>query len=71
MFATNKKDTRCEILACRVALEYGLKHSPCSIEWIDVHYKCSDTYLVWMSMHYIGMGASINTHKIALQKQSI
>ena len=42
MFATNKKDTHCEILACRVALEYGLKHSPRSIEWIDVHYKCSD-----------------------------
>ena len=39
IFTTNKKDTRCKRLACSMALEYGLKDSPCSTEWIDVHYK--------------------------------
>ena len=32
-----------------MALEYGLKDSPCSTEWIDVRYKCTRD-LVWMSM---------------------
>ena len=40
MFATNKKYTHYKRLACRVALEYGLKDSPCSTEWTDVRYKC-------------------------------
>ena len=41
MFTTNKKDTRCKRPACSRALEYGLKDSPCSTEWIDVRYKCT------------------------------
>ena len=37
MFATNKKT---HIAKDHVVLEYGLKDSPCSIEWIAVRYKC-------------------------------
>ena len=40
MFTTDKKYTHCKRLACRVALEYCLKDSPCCTEWIDVCYKC-------------------------------
>ena len=40
MFTTDKKYTHCKRLACHVALEYGLKDSPCCTEWIDVRYKC-------------------------------
>ena len=32
-----------------MALEYGLKDSPCSTEWIDVHYNCTRD-LVWTNM---------------------
>ena len=53
MFTTNKKYTHCKRLACRVALEYGLKDSSCCTEWIDVHYKCiRDEYgtITWIHM---------------------
>ena len=49
MFTTDKKYTRCKRLACRIALEYCLKDSPCCTEWIAVRYKCI-RYLIWMSM---------------------
>ena len=32
-----------------MVLEYGLKDSPCSTQWIDVRYKCTKD-LVWTSM---------------------
>ena len=49
MFTTDKKYTRSKRLACRIALEYCLKDSPCCTEWIAVRYKCI-RYLIWMSM---------------------
>ena len=61
-FTTSKKDTHCKRLACSRALEYGLKDSPCSTEWIDVRYKCTKD-LVWKSI--IIMRAFINAHEIA------
>ena len=48
MFTTDKKYTSWKRLACRVALEYGLKDSPCCTEWIDVHHKCIRD-LIWTS----------------------
>ena len=56
-----------------MALEYGLKDSPCSTEWIDVRYKCTRD-LVWKSQyggHYIVMRAFINAHEIAPLKTNI
>ena len=58
MFTTNKKDTCCKRLACGMALEYGLKGSPYSTEWIDVHYKCTRD-LVWKSMGPLHRYASL------------
>ena len=49
MFTTDKKYRRCKRIACRVALEYCLKDSPCCTEWNDVCYKCIRD-LIWMSM---------------------
>ena len=34
------RETRVARVACSMALEYGLKDSPCSTERIDVCYKC-------------------------------
>ena len=60
MFTTSNKGTRCKRLVCHVALEYGLKDLPCSIEWIDVRYRFN--IRVWS--HYINMRAFINMHKM-------
>ena len=49
MFATNKKNKRSKRLACSMGLEYGLRDSPCSTEWIGMRYKCTRD-LVWKSM---------------------
>ena len=68
MFTTDKKYTRCKRLACRVALEYCLKDSPCCTEWIDVCYKCIRD-LIWMSME--DTRAFINPHEIAPLKTVI
>ena len=43
------RNTHVARLACRVALEYCLKNSPCCTEWIDVCYKCIRD-LIWISM---------------------
>ena len=42
MFTTDKKYTCCKRLTCRVALEYGLKDSPCCTEWIDVRINVAE-----------------------------
>ena len=46
MFTTNKKITRCKVLACPVALKYGLKDSPYFTEWIKLCVKC----IIWTSV---------------------
>ena len=69
---TTKKYTRCKRLACRVALKYCLKDSPCCTEWIDVCYKCIRD-LIWMSMEPLHRHrrSFINAHEIAPLKTVI
>ena len=46
------------LLAPPMQLQSGLKHSPCSTEWIDVYYKhtCGNIIILWnRSFHMISM----------------
>ena len=36
-----------------MALQYGLKESPCSTEWIDVCYKCTSNRAISLTMRAI------------------
>ena len=38
-------------------LQFGLKYSPCSTEWIDVYYKhiCGNTSILWNRLFMISM----------------
>ena len=52
-----------------MALECGLKDSPCFTEWIDVCFKRISEFvssLLWN--HFIGMCAVIKAHKTADSK---
>ena len=46
------------LLAPPMSLQCGLKHSPCSTEWIDVYYKytCGNIIILWnLSFRMISM----------------
>ena len=68
MFTNDKKYTCCKRLACRVALKYCLKDSPCCTEWIDVCYQCIREY---GAITWIATCAFINAHEIAPLKTVI
>ena len=44
MFTTTKKNTHNKRLTCPMALQYGLKDSPSSTEWINVCYECTSKF---------------------------
>ena len=46
-----------------MALEYGLRGSPCSTEWIDVLYKYIIEFLKILWSHFIGMCAVIKAYE--------
>ena len=45
-----------------MALECGLKDSPCSTEWIDVCFKRISEFVKIVWNHFIGMRAVIQAH---------
>ena len=51
-----------------MALECGLKDSPCFTEWIDVCFKCISEFVSSLLNHFIGMRAVIKAHKTADSK---
>ena len=53
------------LLAPSIPLQSGLKHSPCSTEWIDVYYKhtCGNIIILWYrSFRMISMRDKIHAH---------
>ena len=54
-----------------MALECGLKDSPCFTEWIDVCFKRISEFVSIVWNHFIGMRAVIKAHKTADSKTGI